>query len=149
MKLNRVLGIFVLTGILTIASVAAQAQTRVMVRFGSPAAGIAVNYAQQAPGAGYTWVSGYYSGVQWIPGQWVYRVDSRYQRNNYYGNRDNGYYNSNRRDNGNGYYGNNYGRFQNDQHYGNNNRYRQNNGNDRNNGWHGRNNQHDNRGGRH
>ena len=80
MKLNRVLSAFVLTGLFSMAAMAAQAQTRIMVRFGSPAAGVAVNYTQPAYGNGYTWVSGYYNGVQWIPGQRVYRVDSRYQQ---------------------------------------------------------------------
>ncbi|MGC8548282.1 MAG: hypothetical protein ACP5M4_01165 [Acidobacteriaceae bacterium] len=54
MKLDRVLSAFVLTGLFSIAAMAAQAQTRVMVRFGSSAAGVAVNYMQQAPEAGYT-----------------------------------------------------------------------------------------------
>jgi hypothetical protein len=158
MKLNRVLSAFVLTGLFSVAAMAAQAQTRVMVRFGSPAAGVAVNYMQQAPGVGYTWVSGYYNGMQWIPGQWVYRVDSRYQRNDRYGDNNARYYNNDRRDNRNQYYGDNNGRYQNDQRYGNDNRYGQNdyngrnsyNRNDRNNNdRNGRYNQRDNRGERH
>lgn len=158
MKLNRVLSAFVLTGLFSAAAIAAQAQTRVMVRFGSPAAGVAVHYMQQAPGAGYTWVSGYYNGMQWIPGQRVYRVDSRYERNDRYGDNNARYYNNDRRDNRNQYYGDSNGRYQNDQRYGNDNRYGRNdsngrnfyNRNDRNNNdRNGRYNQRDNRGERH
>ena len=151
MKLNRVLSAFVLTGLFSVAAMAAQAQTRVMVRFGSPAAGVAVNYSQHAPGNGYTWVSGYYNGNEWMPGQWVYRVDSRYQqRDNRYNDRNTRYYSNDRRDNGNQYYGDNNNGY--DNHYRQNdqngrNSYHRNDRGNNNRNWN--NNQRDNRGGRH
>lgn len=87
MKLNRALSAIVLTGLLSGAAMVAQAQTRIMVRIGTPVAEVAVNYAPPCPGPGYEWVAGYYNGPQWIPGQWVYRVDSRYQREDRYSGR--------------------------------------------------------------
>jgi hypothetical protein len=133
MKLNRVLSAIVLTGLLGGAGMAAQAQTRLVVRIGTPAVAMVASYIPPSPGPGYVWEAGYYDGPQWIPGQWVYRVDSRYRRDGYsYGRY--AQLNQDRRD---GQDRNFRGRDQNRNGY--------NVRNDRNGGDHGR----DNRGGRH
>ena len=119
MKLNRALMALVLTGLLSGAGMAAQAQTRIMVRSGNPLAAVVASYASPyaSPGPGYVWVAGYYSGPQWIPGQWVYRVDSRYRGEDHYGDRNARYnnrytnYGSYGRNDGNRtYYNGSYGR---------------------------------------
>jgi len=66
---------------------AAQAQTRFTVRIGSPRAAVVASYAPQYDGNGNVWISGYFNGMQWVPGYWVHRVDSRYRNENHYSDR--------------------------------------------------------------
>jgi hypothetical protein len=148
MKLYRLLSAFVLTGLLSGAAMAAQAQTRIMVQFGTPVAAVVANYMSPSPGPGYMWVNGYYSGTQWMPGQWVYRTDFRYQRQDRYGDRNARFnsryanYGSYSRNDGNANFGRgNYGRNEN-RNYGRNNRRNDNRQN-------GRNSYRNGRGGRH
>lgn len=104
MKLNRVFSVIALFGLLSGAGMAAQAQTRFMVRIGTPRAAVVASYAPQYYGNGNVWISGYFNGARWIPGYWARRMDSRYGRQNYYYDhaaRFNNYYS---------YYGNNYNR---------------------------------------
>lgn len=88
MKLNRVLSTLVLTGLLSGATMVAQAQTHIFFGFGGGRAPV-VSAQYYSPGPGYIWVAGYYNGPYWVPGYWARRAD------------DDGYY-------GRGYYGNSY-----------------------------------------
>lgn len=93
MKLNRVLSTLVLTGLLSGATLVAQAQTHIFFGFGG-GRGPVVSAQYSSPGPGYVWVAGYYNGPYWVPGYWARRADDDYGNYNYYGNY--------------GYYGNNY-----------------------------------------
>lgn len=133
MKLNRVFSVIALFGLLSGAGMAAQAQTRFMVRIGTPRAGVVASYAPQYYGNGNVWISGYFNGGQWTPGYWAHRMDSRYGQQNYY------YGHAARFNNNYGYYGNNY--------YGRNYRNYRGNRNDRGYNWHQRDNRNHGRGG--
>lgn len=92
MKLNRVLSTLVLTGLLSGATMVAQAQTRVFFGFGGGRGPVfaARYYQPPCPGPGYVWVSGYYNGPYWVQGYWR-RGDDDYYGRGYYGG---GYYGS-------------------------------------------------------
>lgn len=91
MKLNRVLSTFVLTGLLSGATMVAQAQTHIFFGFGG-GRGPVVSAQYYAPGPGYVWVPGYYDGPYWVQGYWVRRGDDD---GGYYGRGYNGYYGRN------------------------------------------------------
>lgn len=93
MKLNRVLSTFVLTALLSGATMVAQAQTGIYLHFGGGRGPVvAAQYYQPAyPGPGYVWMSGYYSGPNWVPGYWARRDDDD---GGYYGNYYGRYYNN-------------------------------------------------------
>jgi len=97
MKLNRVFSTLVLTGLLSGATMVAQAQTHIFFGFGG-GRGPVVSAQYYSPGPGYVWVRGYYDGPYWVHGYWVRRDDD----NGYYAR---GYY---------GYYGRNYYRGEDD-----------------------------------
>lgn len=95
MKLNRVLSTFVLTGLLSGATMVAQAQTHIFFGFGGgrgPA--VAVRYYRPpCPGPGFVWIAGYYNGPYWVPGYWVRRGDDDgYYAGGYYGYYGRSYY---------------------------------------------------------
>ena len=85
--MKSILRAFALTGILSLAASAAQAQVRAFIGFRAPAVAVAV---RPCPGVGYIWTPGYYAGTVWVPGRWmnrgyshpdavrVYRHDDRY-----------------------------------------------------------------------
>ena len=87
MTLNRVVSTLVLTGLLSGASMAAQAQTRFAIRIATPAATVVAGYAPQYQGPGLVWISGYFDRGRWIPGYWAHRMDSRYRRQDHYSGR--------------------------------------------------------------
>lgn len=88
MKLNRALIIFVLTGLLSGATMAAQAETHIFFGIGNGVPVVTARYAPRCPGPGYVWVAGYYSGPYWISGRWVRRGDDDgYYAPRYYGRR--------------------------------------------------------------
>ena len=101
MKFNRVFSTFVLVGLLSGATMVAQAQTRLFFGFGGGRAPV-VSAQYYSPGPGYVWIAGYYNGPYWVPGHWMRRDDDDgyyggYYGRSYYG----GYY-------GNGFYGRGY-----------------------------------------
>lgn len=63
---------------------AAQAQTRFTVRFGTPAAAVVAHYAPQYDGNGSVWISGYFDRGRWIPGYWAHRMHARYRNDRRY-----------------------------------------------------------------
>lgn len=147
MTLNRTLIAFVLTGLLSGAGMAAQAQTGITVRFGSPVAAVVASYTPQYQGAASVWIAGYFDGARWIPGYWAQRVDSRYREQDHYSDR-----NVRIENYGQNYRDGNYGNRNDSQNYrdGNYGRNNQRNRNDRNNyGGNRGNDQRDGRGGRH
>lgn len=91
MKLNRVLSTLALTGLLSGATMVAQAQTRIFFGFGGGRGPvIAARYYQPpCPGPGYVWVAGYYNGPYWVQGYWARRGDDE---GGYYAPRYYGYY---------------------------------------------------------
>ncbi len=89
MKLNRVLSTFVLAGLLSGATMVAQAQTRIFFGFGAGAPPVAERYIPPSPGPGYIWIAGYYNGPYWIAGHWMRREDDD---GGYYAPRYYGYY---------------------------------------------------------
>jgi hypothetical protein len=117
MTLNRALIAFVLTGLLSGAGMAAQAQTGITVRFGSPMAAVVASYTPRYQGAGSVWIAGYFDGARWIPGYWAQRVDSGYREQDHYSDRNMRIenYGQNYRD---GNYGRNYGQNYRDGNYG-------------------------------
>ncbi|MCL5263051.1 MAG: hypothetical protein M1568_02140 [Acidobacteria bacterium] len=96
MKLNRVLSTFVLVGLLSGATMVAQAQTRIFFGFGSGPAMAAQYYAPPCPGPGYVWISGYYNGPYWVQGYWARRGDDEGYYGGGYGYYGNGYYGGDR-----------------------------------------------------
>jgi hypothetical protein len=82
---------------------AARAQAGFYLRFGGPAAGVAVGIPP-CPGPGYFWVNGYYDGPSWIPGYWAWRGDDDGGYYGFRGGDDGGYYGFRGGDDG-GYYG--------------------------------------------
>lgn len=119
MKLNRVLSTFVLTALLSGATMVAQAQTSIYLGVGGGRASVvaAQYYQPPCPGPGYIWIAGYYNGGYWVPGYWTLRDGYRggyygtYYNNYYRGDdnnrwrrdddrRDRGYRNDDHRDNG-------------------------------------------------
>ena len=79
------LGAAVVAGGLGLAATPAKA-AEFGVYIGGPAA-----YVPPAPGPGYEWVAGYYSGGYWVPGRWSF-VGVRGPVVRYYGDRDRAYY---------------------------------------------------------
>ena len=76
-----------LTGILSVAAAAAQAQVGIAVgvRTAPVVAGVEVGMPP-CPGDGYVWQPGYYVGSYWYPGQWVYQgYGPAYYGRAYYG----------------------------------------------------------------
>lgn len=68
--MKSILRAIALTGILSLAASAAQAQVRAFIGFRAPAVVVAV---PPCPGVGYIWTPGYYAGTVWVPGRWAYR----------------------------------------------------------------------------
>ena len=93
MKLNRVLSTLVLTGLLSGATMVAQAQTHIFFGFGGGRGPVvaAQYYQPPCPGPGYVWVSGYYNGPYYVQGYWRRGDDDDYGRA-YYGYYGRGYY---------------------------------------------------------
>ena len=87
MKLNRVLSTFVLTGLLSGATMVAQAQTHIFFGFGGGRGPVvtARYYRPPCPGPGYIWVGGYYNGPYWVQGYWRRTGDDGYYGRGYYG----------------------------------------------------------------
>ncbi len=106
MKLNRVFSTLVLTGLLSGATMVAQAQTRIFFGFGGGRGPVvaAQYYQPPCPGPGYVWVGGYYNGPYYVQGYWRRGDDDDYGRGYYPG----GYY---------GYYGRGYYRGDDDNHW--------------------------------
>ncbi len=68
--MKSILRALALTGILGLGAAAgAQAQTRVVIGVGAPVVAV----VPACPGVGYVWTPGYYSGVVFVPGRWVFR----------------------------------------------------------------------------
>lgn len=94
MKLNRVLSTLVLTGLLSGATMVAQAQTHIFFGFGGGRGPVvaARYYQPPCPGPGYVWVAGYYNGPYWVQGYWRRGDDDDYYGRGYYGYYGRGYY---------------------------------------------------------
>ncbi|HTA87543.1 MAG TPA: hypothetical protein VK729_14815 [Silvibacterium sp.] len=80
--MKRILRTLALTGIVTAAAVAGQAQAQAQVGFAvrvNPAsvfpAPLYYNaaYVPPCPGVDFFWTPGYYAGTAWVPGRWVHR----------------------------------------------------------------------------
>ena len=93
MKLNRVLPTFVITALLSGATMVAHAQTGVYLQFGGGRAPVVAAQYYQPPysGPGYVWIAGYYNDDgYWVPGYWAHRDDD--DNRGYYGAYYNNYY---------------------------------------------------------
>lgn len=88
MTLHRALIAFILTGLLSGAGMAAQAQTGIRVRIGTPEVAVVANYAPRYQGAGSVGFAGFFNGARWNQGHWAQRVDSRYREQNHYSDRN-------------------------------------------------------------
>jgi hypothetical protein len=81
-RMKRILRTLALTGIVTAAAVAGQAQAQAQVGFAvrvNPAsvypAPLYYNaaYVPPCPGVDFFWTPGYYARTAWVPGRWVHR----------------------------------------------------------------------------
>jgi hypothetical protein len=68
--MKSILRALVMTGVLGIGAVGAQAQARVFVGVRAP---IVTAVVPACPGVAYVWTPGYYAGAAWFPGRWIYR----------------------------------------------------------------------------